>query len=73
MRTRPQIDLEPDVYRSAWNLIRAHGKKAEREAAKLQEQMIAKGDVKAVSMFWSIHKAIKELRRTKRQGHEPLN
>jgi hypothetical protein len=73
MRTRPQIDLEPDVYRSAWNLIRAHGKKAEREAAKLQEQMIAKGDVKAVSMFWSIHKAIKELRRTKRQDHEPLN
>lgn len=73
MRTRPHIDLEPDVYRSAWNLIRAHGKKAEREAAKLQEQMIAKGDSKAVSMFWSIHKAIKELRRTKRQDHEPLN
>ena len=73
MRNRPQIEVEPDVYRSAWNFIRAYGKKAEREASKLQEQMIAKGDTKGISMWWSIHLAIKELRRTKRQDHELLN
>jgi hypothetical protein len=70
MRNRPQVEVEPDVYRSAWNFIR---NKAEREAAKFQEQVIAKGDTKAISMWWSIHLAIKELRRTKRQEHEPLN
>jgi hypothetical protein len=73
MRNRPQVEVEPDVYRSAWNFIRAYGKKAEREASKLQEQMIAKGDTKGISMWWSIHLAIKELRRTKRQDHELLN
>ena len=72
MRTN-KAQIEPDIYRSAWNLIRAHGKKAEREAAKLQQAMIAIGDDRAVSFMWSIHKAIKELRRTKRQDHEPLN
>jgi hypothetical protein len=73
MRNRPQVEVEPDVYRSAWNFIRTYGKKAEREAAKLQEQVIANGDTKAISLFWSIHLAIKELRRTKRQDHELLN
>ena len=59
MRNKTEAQIEPDVLRSAWNLIRAHGKKAEREAAKLQRKVIAKGDTKAIGMWWSIHLAIK--------------
>ena len=70
---KPNIDLDPDVIRSAWFMIRNHGDKALREATRQQTVMIQKGDAKAVSRWWSIGEAIKELRRTKRQEGEPLN
>jgi hypothetical protein len=73
MRKKPVIDPDPDVIRSAWMLIRNHGDKALREATRQQNAMIAKGDTKAVSLWWSIGKAIRELRRVKRAPHEPLN
>jgi len=69
----PVVDLDPDVIRSAWSLIRSHGDKALRVATRAQDQMIQKGDTRGVSRWWSIGEAIKELRRTKRQQHEPLN
>lgn len=69
----PVVDPDPDVIRSAWSLIRNHGDKALRIAARAQDQMIQRGDSKGVSRWWSIGEAIKELRRTKRQQHEPLN
>ncbi len=73
--TKPntKVDVEADIYRSAWNLIRNHGDRALRVATKRQEAMIAKGDTKGVTVWWHIGEAIKELRRTKRQEHEPLN
>ena len=69
----PVVDPDPDVIRSAWSLIRSHGDKALRVATRAQDQMIQKGDTRGVSRWWSIGEAIKELRRTKRQQHEPLN
>jgi hypothetical protein len=67
------FDPDPDVTRSAWTLIRNHGDKALREAARAQNAMIRKGDQAGISLWWSIGEAIKELRRTKREPHEPLN
>lgn len=73
-KQKPQlVDPDPDVIRSAWSLIRSHGDKALRIAARAQDQMIQRGDTRGVSRWWSIGEAIKELRRTKRQQHEPLN
>lgn len=73
MPKKPLIDPDPDVIRSAWSLIRSHGNKALREAARQQNAMIERGDQRAVSLWWSIGQAIQELRRTKRAPHEPLN
>ena len=75
MRTNKKhaIDPDPDIIRSAWFMIRSHGDKALREATRQQSAMIEKGDIKAVSLWYSIGEAIKELRRTKRQQDEPLN
>lgn len=70
---RSVADPDPDVIRSAWSLIRSHGDKALRIAARAQDQMIERGDSKGVTRWWSIGEAIKELRRTKRQEGEPLN
>jgi hypothetical protein len=67
------IDPDPDIIRSAWSLIRNHGEKAMREATRQQNAMIRRGDLKGVSLWWSIGKAIQELRRTKRAPDEPLN
>ena len=73
MRKKPLIDPDPDIIRSAWTMIRSHGDKALREATRQQNAMIVRGDTKAVSLWWSIGRAIQELRRTKRAPHEPLN
>lgn len=73
MSKRPVIDPDPDVIRSAWTLIRNHGPKAMREATRQQNAMIQRGDTRAVTLWWSIGRAIQELRRTKRAPHEPLN
>jgi hypothetical protein len=73
MPKKPLIDPDPDVIRSAWSLIRSHGDRALREAARQQNAMIERGDQRAVSLWWSIGQAIQELRRTKRAPHEPLN
>jgi len=70
---KPNIDPDPDIIRSAWSLIRNHGEKAMREATRQQNAMIRRGDLKGVSLGWSIGKAIQELRRTKRAPDEPLN
>jgi hypothetical protein len=73
MRMTKNTDIDPDIIRSAWQLIRNHGEKALREAARRQNAMIRKGDMQGINMWWSIGQAIKELRRTKRAPHEPLN
>ena len=70
---KPAIDLDPDVIRSAWFMIRNHGDKALREATRQQNAMIARGDAQRVNLWWSIGQAIRELRRVKRAPHEPLN
>jgi hypothetical protein len=72
-RSVSNVQADPDVYRSAWHLIRNHGDKAMREATRRQQAMIKKGDPIGVSLWWSIGKAIQDLRRTKREPHEPLN
>lgn len=73
MSKKIHIDLDPDVTRSAWLLIRNHGDRALREATRQQNAMIKRGDSQAVSLWWSIGRAIQELRRTKRDPSEPLN
>ena len=73
MSKKQIIQPDPDVTRSAWSLIRNHGDKALRVAARQQDVMIKKGDTQGVTLWWSIGEAIKELRRTKRQEHESLN
>jgi hypothetical protein len=73
MPKKPLIDPDPDIIRSAWSLIRNHGDKALREATRQQNAMIQRGDQRAVTLWWSIGRAIQELRRTKRAPHEPLN
>ncbi len=73
MTKRPHFDPDPDITRSAWRLIDSHGEKALREATRYQNAMIRKGDPRGISLWWSIGEAIKELRRTKRAPHEPLN
>ena len=72
-RKQAHFDPDPDIIRSAWMLIRNHGDKALREATRFQNAMIKKGDERGVTLWWSIGEAIKELRRTKRAPHEPLN
>ena len=72
-RREQNFDLDPDVIRSAWKLISSHGERALREATRHQNAMIRKGDSRGISLWWSIGEAIKELRRTKREPHEPLN
>lgn len=73
MAKKPLIDPDPDVIRTAWSLIRNHGDKALREATRQQNAMIQRGDAQRVNLWWSVGRAIQELRRTKRAPHEPLN
>ncbi len=73
MSKKPTIDPDPDVIRTAWTLIRHHGPKAMREATRQQNAMIQRGDAGKVNLWWSVGRAIQELRRTKRAPHEPLN
>ena len=44
-----------------------------REAARQQNAMIQRGDAGKVNLWWSVGRAIQELRRTKRAPDEPLN
>lgn len=73
MSKKPAIDPDPDVIRTAWTLIRHHGPKAMREATRQQNAMIQRGDAGKVNLWWSVGRAIQELRRTKRAPDEPLN
>ena len=73
MAKKPLIDPDPDVIRTAWSLIRNHGDRALREATRQQNAMIQRGDAQRVNRWWSVGRAIQELRRTKRAPHEPLN
>ena len=69
MAKKPLIDPDPDVIRTAWSLIRNHGDRALREATRQQNAMIQRGDAQRVNLWWSVGRAIQELRRTKRAPH----
>jgi hypothetical protein len=62
-----------DIYRSAAILIEHHRERAVIEAGRLQDAMLAKGDMDGVSVWRAIGRAIRELQQSVRPPDMPLH
>ncbi len=59
-----------DIYRSAYVLIREHGKDAAIEAAVRADAMLEKGDLYGLAAWKRIVRAVGEIQRTKQAPSE---
>lgn len=65
--------LEIDIWRSATQMIKAHGEDAAIKAALRSDELLEAGDVDGARVWQRIVAAINELHRTQPSTNSPLN
>ena len=71
-RTRYSLD-ELDIWRSAQQLITAHGEMAEWEAAMRADAALNDGNMDGVRVWRAVLEAVKKLQNNERPKDQPLN